>query len=147
MLRRALREFGLTSEQYEIVPFPIEAPEYVSQYVSEHATIYMGICDECGKREKQMLEQQGFKVEVLWERTLENIGITGAEVRNSIIRNEKWSHLVPKSIYEYVIEQKLDERIRNLAGQAEKAEQEEAIAEQKDTLQNAEEKTEEPERV
>ena len=130
MLRRALKEFGLTSEQYEIIPFPIEAPEYINRYVSRNVTIYMGICDEWAEKEKEALEKQGFKVEVLWQRTLENIGITGAEVRNSIIRNEKWSHLVPKAIYEYVVEQKLDERIRKLAGKAQEDEKSEAEIEE-----------------
>lgn len=41
---------------------------------------------------------------------------TATLIREKIIRGEKWQHLVPKQVYEYILEINGDERLRELYG-------------------------------
>ena len=45
MIRLAMEEFGVPASEYEIMPFPINRPEYITQYVPEDGVYYLGICD------------------------------------------------------------------------------------------------------
>lgn len=79
----------------------------------------MSICDGWGEDKYRTLTGLGLQVEVLWNRPLEEKGTTGTEVRHLIIEGRPWAHLVPKSVYRYITEHHLDERIIRLAREAE----------------------------
>lgn len=114
MIQNALMDFGVKREEFDIIPFPINRPEYILQYAPKDATFFMSICDEWGEEKKKVLEGLGVKVEVLWNRTTETKGTTATEVRKHIVNGTPWSHLVPKTTYEYIIANGLDERIKSL---------------------------------
>lgn len=128
MIRDAMLEFGVPREEFEIVPFPINAPEYIAQYAPRCATYYMSICDEWGEDKYRTLTGLGLKVEVLWKKPAEEKGTTATEVRKLIIEGKPWSHLVPKSVYAYIAEHELDKRIIRLSGETDA---EKKIAEEK----------------
>ena len=115
MIRGALASFGVKREEYEIVPFPINRPEYIIQYVPADAVHYIGIYDEWSEERYQRLVQQKLNVVVLWRKAKEDRGIVAADVRGAIERGEDWQTLVPKSVYEYVVSHGIDERIREYA--------------------------------
>ena len=50
MIQGALEDFGVQREEYEIIPFPMNRPEYITQYAPADATYYMSICDAMGRR-------------------------------------------------------------------------------------------------
>lgn len=54
----------------------------------------------------------GYAAEVLWRRNESEKGITGTQVRQRILADEKWNDLVPKSVYEYIISNGIDNRIK-----------------------------------
>ena len=114
MIRGAMREFNVPESEYDILPFPINCPEYILQYVPENAVYYMGICDEWDEEKYKILRSLGLKTEVLWRKTQEEKGITSSWVRSCIATDHEWAHLVPKSVYKYLTDHELDQRIKRL---------------------------------
>lgn len=112
MIRDALLDFKVPREDFDIVPFPLERPEYLWQYVPKDATYFLSICDEWTEKNQKMFESRGMKTEVLWKRAPEEKGTTGTQIRQRILAAEKWSDLVPKTVYEYVKEHGIDNRIK-----------------------------------
>lgn len=45
MICAAMREFNVPDQEYAILPFPINFPEYISNYMPKEATYFMGLCD------------------------------------------------------------------------------------------------------
>lgn len=111
MIERALLEFGVPREEFDIIPFPINRPDILLEYVPADARYFMTIHDMWGEEKYQILSELGLDVEVLWRRPLSEKGITGTEVRRKIGFYKQWDHLVPKSVYEYITDKKIDERI------------------------------------
>ena len=114
MIRGAMKEFNVPESEYDIVPFPINYPEYLLQYVPRDAAYYMGMYDEWDEEKYKTLKDLGLNIEVLWKRAPEEKGVTASWVRSCIATNQEWAHLVPKSVYYYLTEHKLDERIGRL---------------------------------
>lgn len=114
MIRGAMKEFNVPESEYDIVPFPINYPEYLLQYVPRDAVYYMGMYDEWDEEKYKTLKDLGLNIEVLWKRAPEEKGVTASWVRSCIATNQEWAHLVPKSVYYYLTEHKLDERIGRL---------------------------------
>lgn len=114
MIRGAMKEFNVPESEYDIVPFPINYPEYLLQYVPRDAVYYMGMYDEWDEEKYKTLKDLGLDIEVLWKRAPEEKGVTASWVRSCIATNQEWAHLVPKSVYYYLTEHKLDERIGRL---------------------------------
>lgn len=115
MIRGALLEAGVPREEFDIVPFPINYPELLLNYVPWDAKFYMTIYDEWSEEKKRSLEALGCAVEVMWRRSNEEKEISGTEVREAIVRGEAWRHLVPPSVYAFAQKAGLEERIRALA--------------------------------
>lgn len=115
LLHDAILDFGVKREEFEIIPLPINRPEYVLQYAPKEATYFMSICNEWGEEKQKTLEDLGLKTEVLWRKESEDRGTTGTMVRNLIAEGGEWGNLVPKTVYEYITKHKLDERIKELA--------------------------------
>lgn len=138
MIQNAMLDFGVKREEFDIIPFPINRPEYILQYAPKDATFFMSICDEWGEEKKKILENLGVKVEVLWNRTPETKGTTATEVRRHILNDTPWMHLVPKTTYEYIMANELDERIKLLELEDE-AEQRRLELEEKENKKKEEE--------
>ena len=115
MIRLAMLEAGVPREEFEIVPFPINYPELLFNYVPHDAKFYMTIYDEWSEDKRKVLQELGCEVEVMWQRSNEEKEISGTEVRAAITAGEEWRHLVPKSVYDYVEEKGLQQRIIALA--------------------------------
>lgn len=80
--------------QFVIVPFPIERPEMLHNYVPEHALAFTTIYDKWNRTKIQLLEDSGYSVEVLWERTEK--AVAGSEVRHRMrVGDNSWRELVP----------------------------------------------------
>ena len=114
MIKGALAEFRVPESQYEIIPFPISYPEYITQYAPEDAVYYMGLYDEWDEEKYNTLIGLGLKVHVLWRKDLESKGVTASWIRSCIATDHEWAHMVPKSVYRYMVEHELDKRIKRL---------------------------------
>lgn len=64
-------------------------------YVPSDATFFLTIYDEWGWAKLERFRAQGLRVEVLWERPLEEKGLISAEIRRRMAAGEPWELLVP----------------------------------------------------
>ena len=108
-------DFGVSADQFEIVPFPIERQEYILQYTPKDAEYYISIFDAEDAEKYEIYKSMGLTVDVLWQRGEDEKVITGTQVRRAIAKGEDWSQLVPKTAYEYMVQNQLDERIKKLS--------------------------------
>lgn len=114
LIRRAMAEFRVPESQYEIIPFPISYPEYITQYAPEDAVYFMGMYDEWDEEKYRSLVELGLNVHILWKKDVENKGTTGSMIRHLIATDQEWAQYVPKSVYAYMKEHELDKRVKRL---------------------------------
>ena len=112
MIRVAMLDAGVNFSEFDIVPFPINYPELLYNFVPLNAKYYMTINDEWGREKQAMLESLGCDIEVMWTRLGNEKGINATDVRKLIYSKGEWAHLVPKSVYKYIIENGIDKRIQ-----------------------------------
>lgn len=114
MISGAMIEAGVKREEFDIVPFPINYPELIFNYAPKSAKYYMTIYDEWSKEKQLSLQKLGCNIEIMWTRTNAEKVTSGSQVRDMIIHNMPWEQLVPKSVFDYITENGIDERIRRL---------------------------------
>ena len=112
MVEGTLLEAGLTREDFDIVPFPIGRPELMRFYIPDGTRIFVTILDEWGRCKTDRLRDFGYPVEVLWERT--DKVISSSMIRCCIIEDRPWAQYVPPATYRYVLQKKIDLRIKEL---------------------------------
>lgn len=105
---------GICRDEFDIVPFPVNYPELLFNYVPHDAKYYMTIYDEWSLEKKRSLEQIGCDIDIMWTRSNAEKITSGTEIRRLIQEGENWQHLVPAFVYQYVISNKIDQRIRNI---------------------------------
>lgn len=112
MIQGALLESGVPREAFDIVPFPINCPELLFNYVPRDARYYMTIYDDWSREKRRALEALGCAVDILWERQSTDKVTSGTEVRNRILSGQPWEHLVPPYVRRYISEHHIDLRLR-----------------------------------
>lgn len=111
MVETALLAAGLTPDRLQIVPFPHSFPERLRYYVPPEAVHLLTIYDDWGEAKLSRLRSLGFTVEVMWRR--EHKPISGAMVRDRILRNSGWEELVPPAVAAVIKQHGIDARIRD----------------------------------
>lgn len=112
MIRAAMIEKGISMKDFTIVPFPIEKPDEIFNFVPMDSTFYLTIYDDWGRNKLERLNKLGVKTEVLWDCPEEEKFMSGTLIRALIKENKEWEKLVPVSVYNYIIETGLDKRIK-----------------------------------
>ncbi|MFX0037092.1 MAG: adenylyltransferase/cytidyltransferase family protein [Candidatus Hermodarchaeota archaeon] len=115
MVQEALLEQNLHFSDFSIVPFPINIPELVKYYVPMDAIFFLTIYDDWGRKKKEYFESLGLKIHVLWEVPLEKKGLSSTDIRNFMINEDSWEHLVPMSVQKLIIEWKIIQRLKTLS--------------------------------
>lgn len=114
-IQYSLLEAGVKQEEFDIVPFPINFPEKIFNYAPQNAKYYMTIYDEWGEEKLKCLKENlKLDVEILWRVTLNEKGISASDVRKCIQEGKEWKQYVPHFVYQYITENNLDTRIKNL---------------------------------
>lgn len=111
MLQGAFLEQGIKLEEFDIVPFPINFPEMLHNYVPMDVKFYMTIYDSWSLEKKEKLEALGCDIDVMWQRRNEEKITSGTEVRRLIAEKLPWKQLVPEFVYNYIRSNHIDERI------------------------------------
>jgi nicotinamide-nucleotide adenylyltransferase/phosphinothricin biosynthesis protein PhpF len=114
IIQGALIDEGIHLGEFDIVPFPIDCPETLFNYVHKEAKYYMTIYDDWGLEKKQILQNLGCDIEVMWQRTSAEKVVSGTEVRSLIANGRSWKHLVPDFAFNYIIDNGIDARIAEL---------------------------------
>lgn len=113
MTRGAMVEAGVSIEEFDIVPFPINHPELLLNYVPRDAKFYMTIYDDWSMEKQSALESLGCSIDIMWTRTNDEKITSGTEVRSRIAQGKSWKQLVPQFVYSYAVGNGIDIRIRN----------------------------------
>ena len=114
MIKGAISASKIGLEEFEIVPFPIDEPERISNFIPSQVVHFLTIYDNWGRKKKKVLEDAGYKVEVLYEKELKEKHISSSMVRERIRLGLSWQEFVPKEVYRYIVENRLEERIKSI---------------------------------
>lgn len=114
MVKNALFEAGIGRREFSIVPFPVNFPELYRYYVPLDATFFLTIYDEWGKKKLEMFQSLGLKTEIMWERSIEEKGLTGTEIRRRIVSGIAWKHQIPPSTHMLLRKWGILKRLRDL---------------------------------
>ena len=114
MIQAALLEAGLGVSEFTIVPFPINLPDLYHHYVPMDSTFFLTIYDEWGERKLRHFRDLGLTIEILWEKRREEKGLTSTEIRDKMVRQEPWEHLVPPSTAALMKEWGIPSRLRKM---------------------------------
>lgn len=98
MIRAALIEAGVDPADLTIVPFPINLPEMYRYYVPLEAVFFLTIYDDWGQRKLEYFKSLGLTTHVLWEVKPEQKGISAGDVRQRLLDDRPWTHLVPSCV-------------------------------------------------
>lgn len=112
MVKLALLGAGMKREDFEIVPFPIERPEILCNYVPLNATSFFTIYDEWGYEKLKRLSSLGYGTVVLFDNREKQMCST--DIRQKIVDGEEWKQLVPEAVYRYIIENGLTEKVKQV---------------------------------
>ena len=110
MVKLALLEAGVAREDFEIVPYPIERPEILYNYVPLTATSFFTIYDKWGYEKLHRLSEQGYGTVVLFDDREKKMCST--EIRQKIMDDVDWKDMVPNAVYEYIIENNLTDKVK-----------------------------------
>jgi nicotinamide-nucleotide adenylyltransferase len=114
LIQTALLEAGISFGEFSIVPLPINFPELYRHYVPFDATFFLTIYDSWGRRKLEFFKSLGLETKVLWEKPIEEKGISATHVRNQMAAGKEWEHLVPHSVAILMKEWHIPDRLRML---------------------------------
>jgi len=114
MIRDAMLEYWIKREKFEIVPFPINFPKLIKFYTPIDAIYFMTIYDEWWRYKYKELLNLWLRIEVMWEKDWAEKPCTWTKIRELIYNDEDFSTYVPKSVYTYIKENKIDIRMKTL---------------------------------
>lgn len=112
MVKLALLDAGVRREDFEIVPYPIERPEILYNYVPLSATSFFTIYDEWGYEKLNRLKSLGYGTVVLFDDREKKMCST--DIRQKIVDGKDWKQMVPPAVYQYIIENDLTEKVKNI---------------------------------
>jgi nicotinamide mononucleotide adenylyltransferase len=109
----ALSAAGLQKGSFGFVPFPIETPQRLSEFMPTSIPCFTTVCEEWNREKIRILQAYGFEVFVLWERTPKVV--TGGAIREDIIQGgSAWRSMVPPATAMSVDRLNLRERLIKL---------------------------------
>ena len=114
MIRDNLLESELKYSEFSIVPFPINVPELLKFYVPMNVVFFLSIYDDWGRQKKKYLESLRLKVHVLWDVPLEKKGLSGSDIRESMLKGEPWKQFVPSATTKLVQEWGIIKRLKDM---------------------------------
>jgi cytidyltransferase-like protein len=114
MLRGSILAAGVKEEAFRITPFPLENPPELHYFIPLDAVFYLTLYDEWSLKKQRLIENEGFRTHILWQRRSEDKITSGSEIRALIAANKEWRHLVPPFVYDYAQGTDIENRIKLL---------------------------------
>jgi nicotinamide-nucleotide adenylyltransferase len=112
LIKTALVEAGVGLDEFTIVPFPINLPELYGCYVPLDAVFFLSIYDNWGKKKRETFLRLGLRIHVLWDAPMEQKGIKGSGIREAMVKDLPWEHLVPSSVAEMIKKWDIPSRLK-----------------------------------
>ena len=114
IITESLLEIGWKRTDFGVIPFPIETPDLLKDFLPTSIPIFTTIYEEWNEKKIVTLEQQGYEVIVLWKRSEKEI--EGADVRDKIRHSDRaWKNLVPPATIKAVEQYNLSDRMLELS--------------------------------
>lgn len=114
IIRESLVDSGINLEKFSIVPFPINRPKDIPQYIPISATCFLTIYDKWGEEKKKTLDSLGLHTVVLWNKKDSEKGINASQIRKNILLKNDWEQDVTPAAARLIKLMKLDEKIRSI---------------------------------
>jgi len=104
MITASMLEWGWSSSEFIVVPADVNRAGLLKATLPspDIATVYITVYDDWGHRKSQLLEDLGYKVDILWRRTLDDRITSGTELRHAMTAGGAWRHLVPGAVARYL---------------------------------------------
>lgn len=118
LVRSAMNEAGVSDRSFSVVPFPINFPELYRYYVPLDAVFYLTMYDSWGQKKLELFRSLELKTEILWTRPLDEKGLSAGEIRERMIHDDPWEHLVPFSVALHLKRWGIPSRLRSLASRS-----------------------------
>lgn len=115
MVRAALIEASVPSEDFQIIPFPISRVDKLKEMAPREAVYFLTIYDDWGHEKRKRFEDLGLTTEVMWDKPKSEKGIEATVVRNAIRDGGDWRFLVPPSVAQLIEKWNLQGRFRELS--------------------------------
>ena len=113
-VKAVMKEHQVEPEDYSIVPFPINMPDLYKYYAPEDAVYFVTIYDDWGRHKLERFKSKGLNTHVLREVPIEEKGISSTQIRNLMIDDKAWEHLVPDCIAKLMIQLRIPDRLKGL---------------------------------
>jgi nicotinamide-nucleotide adenylyltransferase len=114
MVRAVLKEAGIASSRFSVVPFPINMPELYRYYVPLDALFFLSIYDDWGQRKMEYFTSLGLATHVLRDVTLARKGLSASDIRRLMVQNGPWEELVPQAVANLMKKWDIPGRLRAL---------------------------------
>jgi cytidyltransferase-like protein len=104
MVTASLTELGWSSNDFVVVPAPINTPQEMKPYLPPPlaTTVYITVYDAWGDRKADLMREVGYKVSVLWRRERDDRLTSGTDLRRAMRSGEPWRELVPGAVARYL---------------------------------------------
>lgn len=110
IIEAALLKNGIEKEEFSFIPFPIEEPNLLKDFLPISIPIFTTICDKWNQFKIQLLVSCGYEVVVLYER--KNDILRSEKIRYEILNQDPtWKEKVPDSTVKIVSGYHLRERM------------------------------------
>ena len=109
----SLVEAGVEKASFGFVPFPIETPQRLPEFMPVSVPCFTTVCEEWNQEKIRILRGYGYNVVVLWERTKKLV--TGGAIREDIISGSwSWRSMVPAATARAIEHLNLRDRLLKL---------------------------------
>jgi cytidyltransferase-like protein len=116
IISEALQDCGVSRGSFAFVPFPIETPVSLPQFLPTTIPILTTICEDWNREKISLLQANNYTVHVLWERVPKVV--SGSQIREWILSgDEGWREKVPPATGRAVERLRLADRLRDLRQQ------------------------------
>jgi len=113
IITEALVDAGVDRSGFSVIPFPIEDPPCLPDYLPTTTKVFTTIYDEWNRHKVDVLKAAGYSVEVLWERAVKEF--VGARIRQLMIAgDDTWKREVPTATIRMAERIGLAARLRTL---------------------------------
>ncbi len=94
IITEALLDLGIARTTFDYVPFPIETPPSLNNYLPTNIPCLTTVCEPWNREKIAVLRGLGYSVHILFERAEKQI--TGLEIRRRVMEGDQtWRTLVP----------------------------------------------------
>ena len=112
LLSRMLLAEGVSAGSFGFLPFPIDEPMRLEQFVPTSVVCFTTVYEPWNREKIRLLEQKGYTVNVLWERSLEEKEFSGSRIRESMRRRDReWEDHVPAAILQDLKATRIEQRV------------------------------------